>query len=378
MVLRKKRLAPIIKWAGGKERELSYILPKLPEHIARYFEPFVGGGAVYFSIDSERMFISDRSNELIYLYRSVAAQDKDFFAALRAVSWAWSFIGKTVRSGGDPFGALYKDWCKGRKSSGAYMKAVEKLLVREPDAFAGVSSFYPESDLKRLVNSLIEALIAKMDRMRKLEALHGRLSHEDILKNMESGLKGGFYTHLRSVYNNVASSGKVGGHEVALFYFIRNYAYASMFRYNSRGEFNVPYGGIAYNRKDLTKKIDYLGSNELIDHLARTTIGMSDFEEFLDAHSPGRNDFIFFDPPYDSDFSTYSKNVFTRDDHERLADYLKRSTDTKWMLVIKSTDFVRATYKSSEYNTMAFEKKYQVNFRERNDKEAIHLVITNY
>lgn len=38
---------PIIKWAGGKEKELAYIKENVPNKIERYIEPFVGGGAVF-------------------------------------------------------------------------------------------------------------------------------------------------------------------------------------------------------------------------------------------------------------------------------------------------------------------------------------------
>ena len=45
-----KNLNPILKWAGGKERELKFIIPEMPKAFERFFEPFVGGGAVYFNI----------------------------------------------------------------------------------------------------------------------------------------------------------------------------------------------------------------------------------------------------------------------------------------------------------------------------------------
>lgn len=41
---------PFLRWAGGKTRLLSKILPHLPGHIENYYEPFLGGGAVYFAI----------------------------------------------------------------------------------------------------------------------------------------------------------------------------------------------------------------------------------------------------------------------------------------------------------------------------------------
>ena len=59
---------PIIKWAGGKEKELPYIKENLPSNIKRYIEPFVGGGAVYFYLNVKKSIINDKSEELINLY----------------------------------------------------------------------------------------------------------------------------------------------------------------------------------------------------------------------------------------------------------------------------------------------------------------------
>ena len=61
-----KRLYPILKWAGGKEQELKYIIPNLPqEKFTDYYEPFVGGGAVYTSIQANKYFINEKSEDLI-------------------------------------------------------------------------------------------------------------------------------------------------------------------------------------------------------------------------------------------------------------------------------------------------------------------------
>lgn len=51
------RLSPLIKYPGGKEKELNYIIPALPAKIDNYYEPFVGGGAVYFSIEAKKYYI---------------------------------------------------------------------------------------------------------------------------------------------------------------------------------------------------------------------------------------------------------------------------------------------------------------------------------
>lgn len=51
-----RKLSPILKWAGGKEQELKYIIPNLPqEKFTGYFEPFVGGGAVYTAVQAKQI-----------------------------------------------------------------------------------------------------------------------------------------------------------------------------------------------------------------------------------------------------------------------------------------------------------------------------------
>lgn len=73
-------MKPFIKWPGGKSDELKIILNNLPLEINNYYEPFVGGGAVYLGLDNlNRYYINDKSNELMGLYKAVKEQDETFF-----------------------------------------------------------------------------------------------------------------------------------------------------------------------------------------------------------------------------------------------------------------------------------------------------------
>lgn len=63
------RTKPILKWAGGKQQILSEIRKRAPKSFNKYIEPFVGGGAVFFAINSDSYVISDTNPELINLYR---------------------------------------------------------------------------------------------------------------------------------------------------------------------------------------------------------------------------------------------------------------------------------------------------------------------
>lgn len=66
---------PLLKWAGGKRQLLHAILRHLPDSINTYYEPFVGGGAVFFALAAEKRFkkavLSDQNEELILTYRAI-------------------------------------------------------------------------------------------------------------------------------------------------------------------------------------------------------------------------------------------------------------------------------------------------------------------
>ena len=151
-----------------------------------------------------------------------------------------------------------------------------------------------------------------------------------------------------------------------------------MFRYSSKGDFNVPYGGIAYNSKLMAKKLKYYRSTPLLQHFANTHIYNLDFEAFLRTTRPSEEDFVFLDPPYDTEFSTYAQNIFTKEDQKRLADYMINECRAKWMMIIKNTDYIYSLYNKKGINIKTFDKEYLVSFMNRNDKKVTHLLITNY
>lgn len=62
---------PFVKWAGGKTQLLSKIKELMPKEYNRYFEPFVGGGALLFEIKPKEFTINDFNSELIEAYKSL-------------------------------------------------------------------------------------------------------------------------------------------------------------------------------------------------------------------------------------------------------------------------------------------------------------------
>ena len=64
-------LQPFTKWTGGKRQLLGELRSYMPETFGRYFEPFVGGGALFFDLAPEKAVINDFNEELINAYRQI-------------------------------------------------------------------------------------------------------------------------------------------------------------------------------------------------------------------------------------------------------------------------------------------------------------------
>ena len=367
-----KDLSPILKWAGGKEQELKYILPNRPVHFSRFIEPFVGGGAVYFSINKKDMYINDKSTELINLYNNVKYKNSEFITKLQNLQNSWCDLETPLNDNINFFNKIYFEYKSEKIDKEGLSSKIKQFIDDNKNSFKNILKGDLLKQYTVFEQELFRNIVAKLVRMKELEAQKGDLSQKDIYDNFECALKGSFYMFIRALYNNNQSQNS------EYFYFIREYCYSSMFRYNSNGEFNVPYGGISYNRKNLQRKIDYMKSMALQKHFLNTQIYNLDFEDFLNRIKLKENDFIFLDPPYDSDFSSYVNNSFDKQDQKRLADYLINKCPAKFMLVIKNTKFIMELYGGKGLYINSFDKKYMVSFKGRNNRDCEHLIITNY
>lgn len=81
--MKNKSVAPIVKWAGGKRQLLDDITPLLPSDITSYCEPFLGGGAVLFSIQPRKAIVNDLNADLITVYEVVRDDVDALISSLR-------------------------------------------------------------------------------------------------------------------------------------------------------------------------------------------------------------------------------------------------------------------------------------------------------
>ncbi|HET9524717.1 MAG TPA: Dam family site-specific DNA-(adenine-N6)-methyltransferase [Pyrinomonadaceae bacterium] len=122
-----------------------------------------------------------------------------------------------------------------------------------------------------------------------------------------------FYQH-RARFNELIKNGGASGEEAAeLFYYLNRTCFNGLCRFNKSGEFNVPFG--TYNA--VNYDADFSNYPAVLRDWTFTNV---DVEKV----PVKRGDFVYADPPYDVEFTTYSSGGFSWDDQQRTAEFLAK------------------------------------------------------
>jgi DNA adenine methylase len=160
--------------------------------------------------------------------------------------------------------------------------------------------------------------------------------------------------------------------------YLNKTCFNGLFRVNSQGHFNVPFGH---------RKNPGFPDRELLTEasrsLAKVKLRPAPFEEVLDHAEPG--DFIYFDPPYHpisetANFTAYTKGSFGPADQERLADVFSK-LDARGCLVMLSnsdTPFVRKLYREFREHTTTVLARRSINRDGDGRGKISELVVLNY
>lgn len=283
-------MKPILKYRGGKSKEIAFYSDFIPK-FDTYYEPFFGGGATYFYLEPKKAYISDINKSLMTFYQQIST---------------------------------------------------EKFTLIKKE----LSELQNEYELNR-----------KIFMERKLQSPDKRV----IDPNDE------LYYKIRDMFNKK----RISEYEFAtLYFFINKTAYSGMIRYNSLGEFNVPYGRYANFNTDLLTQNHH-------NLLTTADINNSSYERAFSLAT--QNDFIFLDPPYDTVFSEYGNETFTGDfketEHRQLAENFKNLSSPA-LMIVGETELTNDLYKG--YIKSKYHKNYSVNIRNRFKSKANHLIITNF
>lgn len=159
-----------------------------------------------------------------------------------------------------------------------------------------------------------------------------------------------YYYKMREKYN----TSKHSIARAALFIYLNKTCFNGIWRVNKKGEFNVPYGfkePPALPSKEELRNVSISLSNVELIH--------SDYKEAV--KNAKRDDFIYFDPPYlpingTSCFTRYTRDRFTKDDHDELALLAKKLTSKGCYVLISNADgpYIRSLYED-DFNIFELE-----------------------
>jgi len=228
-------LAPFLKWAGGKRQLLGHIEALLPERIDTYFEPFLGGAAVFFRLAAGRRFrravLADANPELVNCYQAIRDD--------------------------------------------------------------------------------VDGVVDELRGYRNNRVLYYRVRRRDPAKLSPTA-------------------------RAARLIYLNRCGYNGLYRVNSSGQFNVPFG--RYHRPVICDE----------DRLRTASEALRDVEILCDDFANtlkrvGRRDFVYLDPPYvplsaTASFTAYARRGFGSEDQERLAAVLRALGTRKVPALLSNSD----------------------------------------
>ena len=200
----------------------------------------------------------------------------------------------------------------------------------------------------------------------------------DFYQSIKDGFSNEIYNFMKDHPNEEETYYKVRSYKPSnrlenaqRFYYLRKTCFRGMLRYNKKGEFNIPYGRYKnYNFEDIKDK-------RYEELLKNTEVLNKDFKHIFDNYN-SENNFMFLDPPYDSEFTDYGYCSFGKEEHKKLAKCFKE-TNIKCLMIIGKTEFISQLYDG--YIVGEYNKNYRFKLHSGRIGDEIntkHLIIMNY
>lgn len=268
------------------------------------------------------------------------------------------------------------------KWAGGKRQIIDKLKKYVPDEFdtyyepfiGGGALLFELSPKKAVINDSNEELMNVYECLCDEEKFKKMCS---VLNHYETEHSEAFYYDIRNKDRNKNSYNRLSCYtKAARTIYLNKACFNGLYRVNSKNEFNVPFGKKlkvnTYDGGNLITVSNYLTMNDI-------EILCVDFEDAVKDAKKG--DFVYFDPPYDSDTSTfnnYTEDGFGKEEQRRLAKVFKE-LDAKGVYVMLSnhnTSLVNELYK--DYHMHLIEAKRSINANGKKRGKVEEVIITNY
>jgi DNA adenine methylase len=277
---------PFVKWVGGKRQLLSELDSRVPENIDVYFEPFLGGGALFFHLANKisQAYLSDKNEELITAYHAIRSNPNNLIRELST------------------------------------HKNTEEHFQQIRDADRDVDYKWNWSPIQK----------------------------------------------------------------AARFIYLNKTCFNGLYRVNSSGEFNVPFGN--YPNPKIVDEENIFACHQVLNQPGVFIQSRSYDSVYSDIQSLvnlGRSVFVYLDPPYiplsvTSSFTQYNKDGFTMKDQKELLSFCDALTNigVKWMQSNSSAPIVFDLYKKYKVDVVSAHRGVSANPLAR--KIVSETIIRNY
>jgi DNA adenine methylase len=179
------------------------------------------------------------------------------------------------------------------------------------------------------------------------------------------------YYKCRDRFNNIKFNETNLIEKAALFIYLNKCGYNGMYRENSKGKYNIPFGKMK-NPKICDTRV-LRKDNE---SLRNVNIACCEYTSILELVE--KDDFVYLDPPYHETFTDYTNNKFNEEEQRELKVFVDKLTKKGAFIMLSNsaTDFIKDLYK--DYKHINLTIKYSLGGRgaDRGDKQE--LLITNY
>ena len=279
---------PLLKWAGGKRHVAPLLLSHFPKNWndGKYFEPFLGGAAMFLHVTPKNAVLADINEHLVRFYLDVQKQPENLVAQIRSISETF-------------------DHYDGHTEVG--LEAAQVYFYELRERFN--SNCYPDQ-------------------------------------------------------------------QSALLYALNKLCFNGLYRENSKGAFNVPFG-----KKKAFPKFDDADFFKVSTLLQDSKIWNRDFEATVSEACSG--DFVYFDPPYvpvdeTAKFTSYSSAGFGLNEQKRLSALMGELADrgVRALLSNSATEITRDIYKP--FRQMTISAPRMVSAKSSSRKPIDELLIMNY
>ena len=273
-------------------------------------------------------------------------------------------------------GKPFVKWAGGKRQ---VMDELEKYIPEEYNTYyepfvGGGALLFELSPKNAVINDYNTELINVYECLKdekKFDAMCRKLNKHEANHSEE------YYYEVRNLDRDKKKFSKIADYKrAARTIYLNKACFNGLYRVNSKNEFNVPFGKKlkvnTYDGQNLGVIAGYLNWNNI-------KLLSTDFEESVKDAKKG--DFIYFDPPYDSDtdtFTSYTEGGFGKEEQVRLAKVFKELSDRGCYVMLSNHNTTLINELYNDFNIHVIEAKRNINANGKKRGKVEEVIVTNF